>query len=106
MQIKEHLRDFYEVTLINSGTKVLKCLERFSIDLIFLDYLMPEMTGPEVLMRIRDDGRYADIPVVFLTGVSEKQTVIKTIIEFKPQGYILKPTTKIDIITKVIEILG
>ena len=50
--------------------------------------------------------RYADIPVVFLTGVSEKQTVIKTIIEFKPQGYILKPTTKIDIITKVIEILG
>lgn len=106
MQIKEHLRDFYVVTLINSGTKVLKCLERFSIDLIFLDYLMPEMTGPEVLMRIRDDGRYADIPVVFLTGVSEKQTVIKTIIEFKPQGYILKPTTKIDIITKVIEILG
>lgn len=106
IQIKEHLKDFYEVTLINSGTKVLQCLEKFRIDLIFLDYLMPEMTGPEVLTQIREDGRYADIPVVFLTGVSEKQTVIKTINEFKPQGYILKPTTKIDIITKTIEILG
>ncbi len=106
IQIKEHLKDFYEVTLINSGTKVLQCLERFKIDLIFLDYLMPEMTGPEVLTQIRADGRYKDIPVVFLTGVSEKATVIKTINEFKPQGYILKPTTKIDIVTKVIEILG
>ena len=64
------------------------------------------MTGPDVLKMIRGDRRFADIPVVFLTGVSEKDTVIKTIKEFKPQGYILKPTTKADIVVKVIEILG
>lgn len=105
-QIKEHLKEFYEVTVVNSGKLVMRCLERFRIDLIFLDYLMPEMTGPDVLKMIRGDRRFADIPVVFLTGVSEKDTVIKTIKEFKPQGYILKPTTKADIVVKVIEILG
>ena len=106
LQIKEHLRDFYDVTLINSGTKVMQALEKFRIDLIFLDYLMPEMNGPDTLKMIRGDGRFADIPVVFLTGVNEKKTLIDTIKEFKPQGYILKPTTKIDIIRKTIEIFG
>ena len=105
-QIKEHLREFYEVTLVNSGKAALKALGKYKVDLIFLDYLMPEMNGAETLTEIRKDERFRDIPVVFLTGVSEKETVIKTINEFKPQGYILKPTTKIDIITRVIEILG
>ena len=106
LQIKEHLKDFYEVTLINSGTQILRVLEKYKVDLIFLDYLMPDMNGHDTLKMIREDGRFADIPVVFLTGVNEKETVIKTIKEFLPQGYLLKPTTKIEIVTKVIEILG
>jgi CheY-like chemotaxis protein len=106
VQIKEHLKEFYRVTVVNSGKLALRALERFGADLIFLDYLMPEMTGPETLTEIRKDKRFSDIPVVFLTGVSERETVINTIKEFKPHGYILKPTTKIDIITRVIEILG
>ncbi|MBP5604964.1 MAG: response regulator, partial [Ruminiclostridium sp.] len=85
---------------------VIRCLEKMKPDLIFLDYLMPEMTGPDVLVEIQRDGRFRDIPVVFLTGVNEKETVIKTIKEFKPQGFILKPATKIELVTKVIEILG
>ena len=42
VQIKEHLSEFYDVTLINSGKKEIRCLEKYRTDLIFLDYLMPE----------------------------------------------------------------
>lgn len=106
MQIKDHLRDFFEVTVINSGKQVIRALGKFKVDLIFLDYLMPDKNGPEVLKEIRKYPQFRDIPVVFLTGVSEKEVVTKTIVELKPQGYVLKPTTKADIVAKVIDILG
>ncbi|MCR4780255.1 MAG: response regulator [Ruminiclostridium sp.] len=105
-QIKDQLKEFYEVTAITSGTLVARVLERYKVDLIFLDYLMPKMNGPEVMAMVRGDMRYADIPIVFLTGVAEKETVIKTITEYRPQGYLLKPTKKSEIVAKVIDILG
>ena len=55
--------------------------------------------------RLRNSD-YKDIPVVFLTGVSEKETVIKTLVELKPQGYILKPSKKSEIVAKIIDVLG
>ena len=76
------------------------------MDLILLDYLMPEMDGPGVLTRLRAFESYRDIPVIFLTGVSEKETVIKTLVDLKPQGYVLKPTKKSEIVAKIIEVLG
>lgn len=105
-QIKEHLREFYEVSLVGSGNNAFKFLERFKVDLILLDYLMPEMNGPEVLTLLRENPDYAYIPVMFLTGVSEKETVVKTLVELKPQGYVLKPTTKPEIVAKIIQVLG
>lgn len=69
MLIKDQLKEFYEVTAINSGKLVPRALERYRVDLILLDYLMPKMNGPDVLALIRSDMRFADIPVVFLTGV-------------------------------------
>jgi response regulator RpfG family c-di-GMP phosphodiesterase len=67
---------------------------------------MPEQNGAEVLTEIRAEEEYRDIPVIFLTGVSEKDTVIKLISEFKPQGYIVKPSKKSEIVAKIIDVLG
>ncbi len=105
LQIKEHLKEFYEVTIAGSGKNLFKYLERFSVDLILLDYLMPEMDGPEVLKRLRAFSKLKDIPVIFLTGVSEKETVIKTLVDLKPQGYVLKPSKKSELVAKIIEVL-
>lgn len=104
--IKEHLKEFYEVTLVNSGKNVLRMLERYKIDLILLDYIMPEMDGPAVLGIIRSYPEYAEIPIVFLTGVSERETVTKTLVELKPKGYVLKPAKKSEIVAKIIDVLG
>lgn len=105
-QIKAHLKEFYEVTLVASGKHIEKFLERYHVDLILLDYLMPEMDGPQTLALLRANPDYMDIPVIFLTGVSEKETVIKTLVELKPEGYVLKPTGKSDLVAKIIDVLG
>ncbi len=106
IEIKEQLKEFYEVTLVGSGKSVLRYLQKFKVDLILLDYLMPEVDGPEVLTRLRANEDFKDIPVVFLTGVSEKDTVIKTLVELMPQGYVLKPSKKSEIVAKIIDVLG
>ncbi|MCR5409874.1 MAG: response regulator [Lachnospiraceae bacterium] len=106
LQIKDHLKEFYEVTIVGSGNNLFKYLQKFKVDLILLDYLMPEMDGPAVLTRLRANQDYKEIPVVFLTGVSEKDTVIKTLVDLKPQGYVLKPSKKSEIVAKIIDVLG
>ena len=106
VQIREHLREFYETTLVGSGKGVLKYLDRFKVDLILLDYMMPEMDGPAVLKELRSHDEYKDIPVIFLTGVTEKDIVIKTITELKPQGYVVKPAKKSEIVARIIDVLG
>ena len=106
LQMKEHLREFYDVTLVPSGEAALKYLRKHRVDLIFLDYLMPSMNGPDVLEQLRRLPALMYIPVVFLTGVTEKDTVIKTLLELKPQGYIFKPAKKSELVAKIIDILG
>ena len=68
LQMKEHLREFYEVTLVPSGEAALKYLSRHRVDLILLDYMMPVMNGPQVLENLRMRPSLQFIPVVFLTG--------------------------------------
>ncbi len=106
MQIKEHLKEFYEVTLVPSADAALKYLSRHVVDLVLLDYVMPGTNGPAALEKIRDIPSAKDTPIVFLTGVSEKDTVVKTLVELKPQGYIVKPAKKSELVAKIIDILG
>ncbi len=106
VQIKLLLQEFYNVTSVPSGRYAYAYLEKHMVDLILLDYMMPEENGPIVLKNLRANKRTANIPIVFLTGVSETDMVRKTLLELRPQGYLLKPAKKIEIVSKIIEILG
>lgn len=104
-QIKGNLKDFYDVTAVRSGPAALDYLEGHAIDLMLLDYIMPEMDGPEVLYRLKTTRAYSQIPVIFLTGVTEREKVVKTLVELRPQGYLIKPAKKSEIIAKIIDVL-
>lgn len=88
--VKEQLHNDYDVATAISGKIAMKFLERKRADLILLDYEMPEENGVDVLKKIRENDAIRDIPVVFLTGVSDREK-IKEVIGLKPQGYLLKP---------------
>ena len=104
--IKEQLREFYEVTLVKSGEDAFRFLEKRLPDLILLDYMMPDMSGPQVLRRMKMIDDYMNIPVVFLTGNSERSSVIDTLTELRPAGYLIKPSKKSEIVAKIIDVLG
>ncbi|MBQ7677666.1 MAG: response regulator [Lachnospiraceae bacterium] len=105
LQLKDQLKEFYEVTLVPSGEAALRFFEKKTADLILLDYMMPKMNGPEVLARLRASDDLVHIPVIFLTGVTERETVVKTLVELKPEGYIVKPARRSELVAKIIDVL-
>ena len=88
--IKLYLEEKYVVATAPSGKFGLKFLSQKPTDLVLLDYEMPEMSGPEVFKQIKEDEKTNQIPVVFLTGISDSSK-IKTVLSMQPQGYLLKP---------------
>ena len=105
IHIKEQLEEFYDVTCVRSGEAAFRFLAKKKCDLILLDYLMPMMDGPEVLRNLHDTKDWEDILVIFLTGVTEKKKVIQTLAELRPQGYLVKPSKKSEIVAKIIDAL-
>ena len=88
--IKEHLHGKYDVATAISGKVAFKFLERKQTDLILLDYEMPDENGPAILEKLRSNEATKDIPVIFLTAISERDKLQKVLV-MKPQGYLLKP---------------
>src|SRR6516162_4186636 len=59
----------YEVTCFDNGQDALAYLKRGNADAMLLDWRMPDLTGIELLRRMRDAG--VTIPVIFLTVLSD-----------------------------------
>lgn len=98
--VKGWLEDYYQVILANSGTMAIKYLSTNRPDLVLLDYEMPVLNGKQVLEMIRSESEFSDIPVMFLTGKNDKES-IQQVLSLKPEGYILK-TTKPEQIVQMI----
>ena len=103
--IKEYLHDKYDVGTAVSGKVALRFLEKKTTDLILLDYDMPQENGPAVLEKLRASDATKDIPVIFLTGVSESQR-IKEALVLKPQGYLLKPVDRKKLLEEIEKCIG
>lgn len=73
--------------------------------MILLDYEMPIINGGEVLKKLRENPATKDIPVVFLTGVSNRST-IQEVLAMKPQGYLLKPIDSEKLFKVIMDVLG
>ncbi|MBQ7497891.1 MAG: response regulator, partial [Selenomonas sp.] len=83
----------YRITPVTSGAQALMYIADNRPDLILLDYEMPVTSGPQVLEMIRSETKVGSIPVIFLTGKGDRESVMK-VLELKPDGYLLKTTDK------------
>ena len=72
------------VTTCASGLEAIETARRVRPDLILLDYLMPELDGPDTLVQLRGQPETADIPVIFVTTSG----LCNDIERFKPLGLI------------------
>lgn len=87
--VKGWLEDKYQVVLANSGAMAIKYLSTNRPDLVLLDYEMPIVDGKQVLEMIRSEMEFVDIPVIFLTGKGDRESVMQ-VMALKPDGYLLK----------------
>lgn len=100
--IREWLKSNFKIAMANSGLQAIKWLGKNKADLILLDYEMPVTTGPQVLEMLRSESETRDIPVMFLTGKSDKESVMN-VLSLKPEGYFLKTIEKDDLTEKLTE---
>ena len=98
--VREWLKDDYKVFMANSGLQAIKWLGKNKVDLILLDHEMPVTSVPQVLEMLRSDDETKVIPVMFLTGKSDKESVM-AVVSLKPEGYFLKTIQKNELLEKL-----
>ena len=95
----------YKVYCATSGPKAMEIIEVNPPDLIFLDYAMPDFNGKETFEFIKQHPGMEDVPIIFLTAMSDANCV-KELIALKPDGYLLKPPSPFKILEAVQKYLG
>jgi len=98
--LKRTLDTEYDVAIAGSAENAFAYLNEHRPDLILLDYMMPEIDGKQALSRLRDNPETSDIPVIFLTAMSDADTV-KDCLSLNPQGYLLKPINAHNLLDRV-----
>ncbi|MDR2599389.1 MAG: response regulator [Oscillospiraceae bacterium] len=76
MMAKRALQEDYRVMTFPSAEKMFSLLPNIRPDLILLDIVMPEIDGFAALKTLKSTEEYAEIPVIFLTGLSDIETEV------------------------------
>lgn len=79
----------YQILTYTSPVEALAGIEKKEIDMVISDYLMPEMTGIEFLLKVK--GKYPLATRVILTAYADKENAIRAINELGLFHYIEKP---------------
>ena len=74
---KEALKEYYRVMTLPSAAKMFSLIEKVKPDLILLDIEMPEMDGFEALSLLKKNDAQADIPVIFLTSMTDSAVEVR-----------------------------
>jgi CheY-like chemotaxis protein len=81
----------YECKLANSGKEALELLKKEKFDLVLLDILMPQMSGRQVLEKIRADSKLKNQKVAFMTVIQLSANGENFIKKLRPIEYFQKP---------------
>jgi len=88
------LRDDYNILTVLNGTSALEKANSYMPDLILLDIIMPDMSGFEVLTELKKSDNTKQIPVIFITGLSDEEDERKGL-AIGAVDYIRKPFNEI-----------
>lgn len=76
----------------DDGTTAWDILNREKIDFIVSDWNMPNMTGIELLRKVRSSEQFADVPFLMVTAEAQQENIIEAV-QAKVSNYIVKPFT-------------
>ena len=96
----------YNVATANSAEEALKKLEKGKVDLILLDAVMPNMSGFDLIQRLRQNKKTRNIKVAFLTILNFSREQKERLKRYDVSDYIQKPFEKEDLLRRVKNIVG
>ena len=70
---------YTDIGLAEDGRVALDLLDQRGFDLILLDIMMPEVSGYEVLERVKAEPKWRDIPVIMISAVDDMESVVRCI---------------------------
>jgi len=92
--IKNILRQlgFTNVVEADDGTTAWDVLNKDKIEFIISDWNMPQMTGIELLRKVRASEEFGDLPFLMVTAEAQQENIIEAV-QAKVSNYIVKPFT-------------
>jgi DNA-binding NarL/FixJ family response regulator len=82
------------------GNQALSLVERVTPDVILMDAVMPGMDGFEICRRLKQDGAMRHVPVIFMTGLSDTEDVIKGL-DAGGVDYVTKPIEPDELLARI-----
>jgi DNA-binding response OmpR family regulator len=80
----------FTVKVVGNGQEALDAVRQQPPDVVLLDWMMPELDGPETCRRLKADPTTAGIPIIFLTAKSQEAEIQRGL-SLGAAGYVTKP---------------
>ena len=93
----------YELEMAENGPQALEKAKKLLPDVILLDIMMPGMTGFEVCQRIRSDPQIAEIPIIVLTALDDRESLLNAL-KAGADDFISKPFDRFELRARLLGI--
>ena len=80
----------FTVRVVGNGREALAAIRENPPDVVLLDWMMPELDGPETCRQLKSDPATSNIPVIFLTAKSQEAEIQRGL-SLGAAGYVTKP---------------
>lgn len=100
--VKEALESSgFHVITAQSGEEALRKLKEAKVDLALLDIIMPSMSGLDLTTKIKEDKKFKNLKIAFLTILNFSENQKKSLNKYNILDYIQKPFDNEDLIRRV-----
>ncbi len=96
---------FQNIVEADDGSTAWETLNKDQIDFIVSDWNMPNMSGIELLRKVRASEEFADLPFLMVTAEAQQENIIEAV-QAKVSNYIVKPFTAETLAQKIDKIFG
>lgn len=90
----------YEIHAVSDGRQCLEKACQINPDLILMDVVMPNMDGIQTCLRLKADGAMRHIPVIFVTGSTDDET-LQAAFDAGGSDYVCKPVSRVELLARV-----
>jgi two-component system sensor histidine kinase/response regulator len=96
----------YEGRTENMGSMAIPAAKEFKPDLIFLDVMMPDMSGDEVAALLKEDPMLSNIPFIFMTAIVTREETQSIETDIGGNLFLAKPVKTEELIATIERVLS